>query len=110
MIILVNTDKLLNIHETFENQLKIRLSKDLKRFDEQITNLEIHITDENGLKTGPNGIRCMLEAHLKGMQSIVVKETSSTLEQSIHSAIDKLKQSLDSNIGRARDHEQHATT
>ena len=110
MNIQLNADKILNVHEAFENQLKGRLSKDFKRFDEHITTLEIHITDENGLKTGSNDIKCMLEAHLKGLQSIVVSDTANTLEQSVHGAIDKLKNSLDSIIGRARDHEQHSKT
>jgi|SRR5450432_540976 len=110
MIIRLNAEKLLNVHEMFENQLKVSLSKDLKRFNDYITSLEVHFTDENGFKTGPNDIKCILEAHLKGMKSVVVKATENTLEQSVHGAIDKLKDSLDSIIGRARDHEQHATT
>ena len=110
MIIQLNADKILNVHETFGNQLEVRMLKKLQKFSEHITTLEIHITDENGIKTGPNDIKCKLEAHLKGMQSIVVTETANTLEQSVHMAIDKLKDSLDSIIGRARDHEQHSTT
>lgn len=110
MNIQLNADKILNISEVFENQLKAILSKDLKRFNEHVTTLDIHIIDENGIKTGPNDIKCMLEAHLKGMQSIVVAETTNTLEQSVHGAIDKLKDSLDSIIGKSRNHERHSTT
>lgn len=109
MIIQLNADKILNIHEAFGNQLEVLISKKLQRFSGYITTLEIHITDENGIKTGPDDKKCMLEAHLKGMQSIIVTETANTLEQSVHKAIDKLKDSLDSVIGRARDHEQYTT-
>ncbi len=110
MIIQINADKILNVHEAFSNQLEDIMSKKLQRFSEHITTLEIHITDENGIKTGPDDIKCILEAHLKGMQSIIVTDTANTLEQSVHGAIDKLKDSLDSIIGRARDHKQHTTT
>ncbi len=110
MNIQLNADKILNVHETFGNHLEEIISKKLQRFSEHITTLEIHITDENGTKTGPNDIKCILEAHLKGMQSIIVTAIENTLEQSVHRAIDKLKDSLDSIIGRARDHEQHSTT
>lgn len=109
MIIQLNADKILNVHENFENRIKEKVSKDLKRFTEHISSLDIHITDENGIKNGSNDIKCILEAHLKGMLSVVTTQTANTLEQSVHGASDKLKNSLDSIIGRARDHEQQAT-
>ncbi len=109
MMIQLNAGKILNVGETFGNELKDKISKKLQRLSEHITALEIHITDENGIKKGPNDIKCILEAHLKAMQSIVVTEKANTLEQSVNSAIDKLKDSLDSIIGRSRDHEQHLT-
>jgi ribosomal subunit interface protein len=109
MILQLNADKILNVHEAFGKQLKDSISKRLQRFNEHISTLEIHITDENGIKIGPKEIKCKMEAHLKGMQSIVVTESANTLEQSFYGAVDKLKDSLDSIIGRARDHEQHVT-
>lgn len=109
MIIQLNADKILNVHETFGNKLEDIMSKKLQRFSEHITTLEIHITDENSIKTGPNDIKCILEAHLRGMQSLVVTEKANTLEQSVHKAIDRLKDSLDSIIGRSRDHQQQST-
>jgi ribosome-associated translation inhibitor RaiA len=110
MIIQLNAAGILNIHELFENELKNRISKKLQRLSGYITSLEVHITDENGIKTGPNDIKCILEAHLKGMKSIVVSQSANTLEESVHGAIDKLKDSVDSIIERARDHEHHSTT
>jgi len=108
MTILINADKILKVHEPFENQLKDRLSAELKRFSEYISEIELHITDENGIKTGSNDIKSVLEAHLKGMKSVVVTEKADTLDQSVNAAIDKIKDSLESAIGKSRDQRQHA--
>ena len=57
MIIQLNTDKNLSIHETFGETLKERLTASLGHFGEHISRLEVHLSDENGGKQGPNDKR-----------------------------------------------------
>jgi len=45
-----------------------------------------------------------LEARLEGMQPIAVTNHDSTIEQAVNGALDKLKASLDSAIGKLRQH------
>ncbi len=108
MTIQINAAKIFHVHEMFENTLKDRLSAELRRFDDYISDLELHITDENGIKTGTNDIKSVLEAHLKGMKSVVVTEKANTLDESVNAAIDRIKDSLDSMIGKSRDQRQKA--
>lgn len=104
MTIQLNADKNLDIHESYSSKLKELLSEELDRYSEHITRLEVHLSDENGKKQGPNDKRCVLEARLEGKQPIAVTAEADTHQQSVKSAIGKLKASLDTIIGRQRNH------
>ena len=104
MTIQINTDNNLNVHEAFGSKLDGLLSEELSRFSEHITRLEVHLSDENGSKNALNDKRCLLEARLEGRQPIVVTQAGHNYEQAVHGAIDKLKSSLDTIVGRMRSH------
>ncbi|HEY8688243.1 MAG TPA: HPF/RaiA family ribosome-associated protein [Chitinophagaceae bacterium] len=104
MTIQINADKNLSVHEAFGIKLDDLLSEQLSRFSEHITRLEVHLSDENGNKDGINDKRCMIEARLEGRQPIAVTADADTHEQSVAEAIDKLKNSLDTILGRLRHH------
>ncbi len=104
MTIQINTDKNLSVHEAFEAELDRLLSKELSRFSEHITRLEVHLSDENGNKQGLNDKRCMIEARLEGRQPIAVTERANDYERAVSGAIEKLKTSLDTIVGKLRHH------
>lgn len=104
MTIQINTDNNLSVNEAFGNKLEDILSKELSRFSEHITRLEVHLSDDNGSKDGINDKRCLLEARLEGRQPVVVTQVGNNYEQAVHGAIDKLKSSLNTIIGRMRNH------
>jgi len=68
--------------------------KELQRYSDHITRLEIHLSDENGRKEGPGDIRCLIEARIEGKQPIAVKHQDSTDEKAVSGAVDKLKSSM----------------
>lgn len=80
------------------------LSDSLSRFSNHITRLEVHLADENSHKEGKNDQRCMIEARLEGMQPVAVTNHGDTVEQAIKGAIDKLKTTLDTSIGRLKNY------
>jgi len=104
MTIQINTDNNLEVHDTYQTQLKDLLSGELSRFDDHITRLEVHLSDENGNKESEDDKRCMIEARLKGRQPIAVTDVANTYDQAVNGAIDKLKTSLDTILGRLRNH------
>jgi len=106
MTIQLNTDKNISVHEAFGTKLNDLLSKELSRFSEHITRLEVHLSDENGSKEGLNDKKCLLEARLEGRQPIAVSGLANTYELAVNSAIDKLKASLDTILGRIRFHQR----
>jgi ribosomal subunit interface protein len=83
------------------------LGEKLHRFKEQISRLDVHLSDENANKEGPNDKRCVLEAHLDGKQPVVAKNHANSYASAAEGAADKLKSALDSTLGRLENHHQH---
>lgn len=106
MTIQFNTDH--NIHgtEKFRNPLINYISAELDVYSDQITRIEVHLSDENGNKGGPNDKLCMMEARLKGIEPIAVKNEANTSELAVEGAVEKLKNSLETIIGRLRNAEE----
>lgn len=104
MLIQLNTDKNLTIHQEYKTKLESLLSHELKRYSDHITRLEVHLSDENGNKGGVNDKRCLLEARLAGRKPIAVVEVGNTHDLSVIGAISKLKPLLDTIFGRLRNH------
>lgn len=58
MKILLNTDKNIKGTETLETAVNDRINYELKRFADKITRIEVHLSDENAHKGGPDDIQC----------------------------------------------------
>ena len=104
MEILFNTDHNLKDTEEFSAPFIHLIDKELNRFRHQITKVQAHLSDENGTKKGQNDKRCVLEAHLAGMLPIAVTNHGDNPEQAVKGAIEKLKTSLDTKIGKLSNH------
>lgn len=104
MTIQFNTDNKVKVSDELRPPLFRIISEGLSRFSNQITRVEVHLSDENGDKEGLNDKRCMIEARLAGMKPIAVTNHGNTHEQAVEGAVDKLKTSLDTILGRLRNH------
>jgi ribosome-associated translation inhibitor RaiA len=104
MKIQFNTDKNVASDEGLIALSKSLLSEGLSRFSQQITRVEVHLSDEDGNKDGFDDKRCMVEARLAGMQPIAVTNHANTYEQALFGAIGKLKNSLEKISGRLKDY------
>jgi len=102
MIIQINTDKNITGSEKLTAYLESTVSGALTRFSDKISRLEVHLSDENSHKEGLNDKRCMLEARIEGMQPIAVTNQDGTMEQAIDGAIEKLKASLQTILGKLK--------
>ena len=100
MKIQVNTDTHIDGHERLAAHVSATIEHALKRFSDHVTRVEVHLSDENGDKSGPQDQRCMLEARLEGRQPVAVTEHASTQEQAVNGATQKLVRLLDSTLGR----------
>jgi len=100
MKIQINTDNHITGREALVERAEATVTNALGHLAEHITRVEVHLSDENGNKTGCRDKRCMMEARLEGHQPIAVTEESDSLDEAIAGAADKLKRSLDHTLSR----------
>jgi ribosome-associated translation inhibitor RaiA len=103
MKIQINSDNHITGREALVEQAEATVTSALGHLAEQITRVEVHLSDENGEKTGVRDKRCMMEARLEGHQPIAVTDEADSLDEAIAGAADKLKRSLDHTLGRVHD-------
>ena len=101
MIIQVNTDSKIEGNRELAQQIKAEVENSLERYNDQITRVEVHLSDENSdKKFGAEDKRCLLEARLAGIRPIAVSNHAATLEQAVDGAIDKMMRSIDATLGK----------
>jgi hypothetical protein len=67
----------------------------------RITRVEVHLSDEDGQRSGHRDKRCMMEARIEGRPPIAVTDQAATLDLAVEGAAGKLERLLDSTFGRA---------
>jgi hypothetical protein len=105
MQIQTNTDRNIAGDEALVQNVEEILERLLGRFGEQITRLEVHLSDENSsAKFGVADKRCLLEARLAGQQPVSVTEHAQTVEAAVTGAAHKMIHLLASELGKLREH------
>jgi ribosome-associated translation inhibitor RaiA len=103
MKIQINTDNHITGRDALVEQAEATITGTLGHLADHITRVEVHLSDENGEKTGGRDMRCMMEARLEGCQPIAVTDESDSLDGAITGAADKLKGALDHTLDRLTD-------
>jgi len=106
MKIQFNTDKTISGDENQEQYFTSLIAEKLDRFQSHITRIEVHLSDENGKKEGHNDMQCLLEARIEGRDPIAVTCEADTAKNAVSGAIDKLKTSLETILGRIQSNER----
>lgn len=104
MHVQTNTDRTITASEALAAQVEAVVTSALGRFADQVTRVEVHLSDENGAKGGADDIRCVMEARLEGRPPTAVTHRASTVAQALDGAAGKLTRSIDKLLGRARAH------
>lgn len=103
MKIQLNTDNNISGTEALENFVSEKITHALGRFSDRLTRVEVHLSDQNANKGGSDDIQCRLEARMEGMQPVVVTSRSNSKDKAIGEAINKMKATLSSVIGKMKD-------
>lgn len=104
MLIEFNTDNHIEGKERVENYYTDYLTNALKRFEEKITRIEVHLGDENSDKFSTDDKRCMIEARVAGVNPLAVTHHADTIEKAISGATDKIKKVLETTFDKMRTH------
>jgi ribosome-associated translation inhibitor RaiA len=105
MLIKINTDDNITNSDALTQRAEAIIRSVLDRFEDQVTRVEVHLSDENSdKKSGAADMRCLLEARLKGRQPIAVTAESTNLEGAVEEAARKMRRSMDSILGKLQNH------
>ena len=104
MIIQFNTDKNIEGGDRHKAYFSSVIEAEIERYSSQITRVEAHISSEKGEKEGLQDIKCLLEVRIKGRAPIVITNHAAREEMAISGAADKLRNSLESILGKRSNH------
>jgi len=100
MKIQFNTDKTISGEGRQEEYFTALIEDGLKRFESHISRIEVHLSDQNGVKEGLNDIECLLEARMEGKQPIAVSCQADSNEKAVSGAVTKMKNALETIVGK----------
>jgi hypothetical protein len=103
MHIEISTDRNISGSDGLTTHIRELVQNALIHFGDQITRVEVHLSDANAGKAGQDDKHCMIEARLERRHPTAVTHAAATLDQAVKGAADKLKRSLESTLGRLRD-------
>lgn len=109
MHVQVNTGKGVENRESLERWANDYLQESLSRFHQEITRIEVQITDENSTKkNGADDKRVMLEARVTGHEPIAVNHHAATHDEAFRGATQRLIHALDHALGKLDRHQHRA--
>lgn len=110
MQVQVNASNGIENKETLERWADEFLNDALARFRQEITRVEVQLSDENSGKKGTANKRCMLEARLNGRDPLAVNHHGETQDEAFRGATQKLVRLLEHTLGKLdHDHRDRET-
>lgn len=103
MQIQVNTDRNIEGREKLAVHVTSVVEHALSRFSDRVTRVEVHLSDQNGGKSGKDDKRCVIEVRLNGRKPTAVTCDAATLHQAIDGAAERIQRSIDSDLGRVHE-------
>ncbi|HLL59709.1 MAG TPA: GPW/gp25 family protein [Allosphingosinicella sp.] len=107
MFIQINTDNQIPSDAGRDAQIEEQVRQRLARFEERITDVEIHVSDVNGPRGGAADLRCTLEARVNGVPPVAVSDNGATVDRAILGAAKKAARALDHQLGKLSDRKGH---
>ncbi|WP_298234755.1 HPF/RaiA family ribosome-associated protein [uncultured Azohydromonas sp.] len=108
MQVQVNHDDHIPGREDMERQIAQMLEAELDRYADQITRVEVHLSDNNADKLGDDDKRCLIEARVAGHGQLTASHQTGDMRAAIDGAIEKLLRVLDSSVGKVQDKTKNA--
>ncbi|MBI5279266.1 MAG: HPF/RaiA family ribosome-associated protein [Burkholderiales bacterium] len=112
MHVQVNTSNGIENKDSLERWAAQFLNEQLARFAQDITAVEVQLTDENhGDKGGASDKRCMLEARVTGLAPVAVTNFAPDQDLAVRGAVEKLVHALEHKLGKLdrREHRDRET-
>jgi ribosome-associated translation inhibitor RaiA len=103
MQIQVNTDHNVKGGALLIKYVEDLLNDSLNSFKDEVTRVEVHVSDENSHKGGDDDLRCTMEARLRGMKPIAVTHHDANIDLAIAGATERLTRAVRKTIEKRRE-------
>ena len=102
MFIRISTDNQVKSDAESNDRLEERVRAKLKRFEQRLTDVEVHVEDVNGQKGGDADKRVSLEARPTGHKPVAVHAAAARVENAVSLAADKAVRALEHALDKRR--------
>ena len=106
MYVQINTDNQIVTDAGANERLETRIREKLRRFESRLSHVELHVSDVNGDKGGPDK-RVSLEVRANGAAPIAVHAEAQKVDVAVTAAADKAARALDHALGKIKDSKGH---
>ena len=102
MFVQINTDNQVKSDADANQRLEQKVRQRLRRFEQRLTHVELHVSDVNSVKGG-NDKRVSLEVRPTGHPPLAVHADAQRIDDAVTVAADKAARALDHALGRLDD-------
>ena len=99
-----NSDSSVMGTENVAERIEVMMREKLARFEDRLTRLEVHVSDENARKGGADDKTCMVEARPRGGRPIGVTEHAGDVDTAARRAANTMVQRLERVLGKGEKH------
>ena len=103
-----NSDSSVMGTENVATRIEEMMRDKLARFEDRLTRVEVHVSDENAHKHGADDKACTIEARPRGGRPIGVTEHASKVDDAARKAANTMAQRLERVLGREARHKHDA--
>lgn len=107
MFIQINTDNQIHSGAEVNERLEGKVRDKLKRFEERLTHVEVHISDVDGPKGGGDDKRATVEARPNGLDPVAAVADANSVDGAVTSAATKVARVLDHTFGKLTGRKGH---
>lgn len=100
MQVLINSHQIETASVSFQEWVTAAVVNELERFDDFLTRVEVHVSDENAHKSGARDKRCQIEMRPRGHQPLSVTNHDESLELAVNGAAEKARHALEHLMGK----------
>lgn len=103
-----NSDSSVMGTENVAARIEEMMRDKLARFEDRLTRVEVHVSDENAHKHGADDKTCTIEARPRGGRPIGVTEHASKVDDAARKAANTMAQRLERVLGKEARHKHDA--
>jgi hypothetical protein len=102
MFVQISTDNQIKSDAESNARLEEQIRTKLKRFEQRLTHVEVHVEDVNGHKGGDADKRVSLEARPSGHEPVAVHAEAARVENAVSLAANKAVRALEHALDKSR--------